>query len=275
MDVPHVSIDNFCFTTLYPSNYQGPEPQGTAVGTTTGPGGITLILPSGATWVEFCYQVSNSFTAGLSWAPTDPGINLANLPEVQIPGTFDSTQSTHSTQVIYGWVLPPAGPDTQAVDLTATSSDDPSIQTKLHVIIPAHQLSAVRPGPSVSLGPTLVVVPPGRSRTFTASTLGLASAGVTWSLPDSDSGTLSNLGATSVTYNLPSQGSGPWHLLATSVADPTVSSQVTILPASYSLTSLANLADAFGGNSPIFDLDGDGTVDDPDVTIATAGLEGS
>ena len=79
------------------------------------------------------------------------------------------------------------------------------------------------PGPSVALTPVSVTLSPSGTQAFKASVTGLANTAVTWTLQEAGGGAVSGAGS----YTAPI-ATGFYHLVATSVADATLSGIATI-----------------------------------------------
>jgi len=77
--------------------------------------------------------------------------------------------------------------------------------------------------PQVTVSPTTATIAPGGTQLFTATTIGLANANVTWTVQEAGAGLVNDTGL----YNAP-QATGFYHVVATSVADPTFSGNATI-----------------------------------------------
>lgn len=77
--------------------------------------------------------------------------------------------------------------------------------------------------PQVTVTPTTATLAPEGTQLFAATTAGLANANVTWTVQEAGGGLVSDTGF----YNAP-QATGFYHVVATSVADPTFSGSATI-----------------------------------------------
>lgn len=95
----------------------------------------------------------------------------------------------------------------------------------------------------VNVSPAAITVPPGGSQAFTASVVGLDNTAVTWSVHESAGGSITSDGV----YTAPS-ALGSYHVVATSVADPTRngSSLVTVTTSSAKFTPTGNMQTARG-----------------------------
>ena len=78
-------------------------------------------------------------------------------------------------------------------------------------------------GVAVAIAPGIATLAPGATQQFSATVTGTATTAVTWSVPEAGGGTVSAAGL----YTAPATP-GSYHLIATSVADPTRSATATI-----------------------------------------------
>lgn len=156
---------------------------------------------------------NDSGNQGISWSTSNPSCGSIQSSNNGANATFAAVQDSTLT----------ADCDTT---LTATANAD-NTKTATRAVTVYHI--------SISLTPGNQVLAPGATANFTALVNndsipgpGTSNAGVTWSLnPATGCGTLTNSTTTSVTYQAPSPLSNTCtvQLIATSVADPTKSSQ--------------------------------------------------
>jgi acyl-coenzyme A thioesterase PaaI-like protein len=145
-------------------------------------------------------SISQGQNSTLSWS-------VADATSLSIgPGVGDVTGKTTAV------VSPPA---TTAYTLTATNPSGSATKTVTVTVVV----------PGVSVTPVLVYLWPGTSETFKAQVTGLGDTSVSWSvLEGSAGGTVSSSGA----YTAPS-GPGTYHVVATSVADPSKSASASVV----------------------------------------------
>jgi hypothetical protein len=103
---------------------------------------------------------------------------------------------------------------------------------------------ALTPGNvAVSINPTTVTLPPGGTQQFTTAVTGTANPAVTWSVREtSGGGSVSRTGF----YIAPVTAGGPFHVVATSVADASKSAVATVTVASSSAPGAVFVVDSTG-----------------------------
>jgi hypothetical protein len=102
---------------------------------------------------------------------------------------------------------------------------------------------AIQPGAvTVSISPTLVNVLTGGTQQFSAAVTGTSNFAVTWSVQESNGGSVSSTGL----YTAPATAGGPFHVVATSVADTSKSATATVEVGSLNGPSAVFVVDATG-----------------------------
>jgi len=175
---------------------------------------------------------STTFTATVSGVPA--GQSTAVTWSVQEPGGGTVSSSGRYTA--------PASAGTFHV--VATSVADPSKSARATVTVQAPPAQI-----SVSISPTSTSLTTGQSTTFTATVSNVPagqSTAVTWSVQESGGGTVSSSGR----YTAPGSA-GTFHVVATSVADPSKSARATVTVSQAAVISVsvapASVATLTGG----------------------------
>lgn len=147
---------------------------------------------------------TGSFTAAIAGAAAPVSVTWS-VQEGSSGGTVDST----------GKYTAPGTPGTFHV--VATSVADPTKAGSATV-------SVLAGGVSISISPKTTSTALGGSVTFSAAVTGASNTAATWSVQESGGGTVDSTGK----YTAPATG-GTYHVVATSVADPTKSDLATVV----------------------------------------------
>jgi hypothetical protein len=247
---------------------------------------------SGSTWTAPATAGSVTITAAaqadptVSWTTTATVVDPPQAPQLTLPGSVAAGRGGYAASVLlqgsrstYLWALTGAsltsGQGSPAIAFTVTAPPGGTVTLACTVTNPAGD-SATGSQSLVVLDSTVTLpgyleLLPGAVRTVHAATSD--GAGVQWTLVESGAGTLTALDLNSVTLTAPT-GAGPWHLVATSLSDPSQSATLTfgVMVSSDGLgtpglDNLADLLNAYGTDDPTEELSGDATVDDADLGL--------
>ncbi len=181
-----------------------PPPPPPAVAVTISPSAVTL--PAGGSQT-FTPAVTGTSNTVVMWSVREG----AGSGTITSAGVYTAPQALGTYHVI------------------ATSQADSSKTATATVTVPP---------PSVSISPKTVTMGPGGTLTFTATVIGLLNQTVTWTVQEGAAGGAITTGGV---YTAP-RATGTFHVMVTSVADPTKSDTaiVTILPISVSISPLTD-----------------------------------
>ena len=223
-------------------------------GATSGP--VTVVDPSGSTVSSATFTVTGGTAVSVTVSPTTASVAVNGTQQFAVTVTGgtsgavtwsvngisggNSTVGTISSSGLY--TAPASIPSSGAVTVTATSQDSSSASASANVTIQAQG--------QVTLSPMSVTVPQGAEQIFQASVAG-SSNGVTWSIEEgSAGGTIINSSTTTAVY-VPPSATGTFHVVATSVDNPSESATATVTvgaPIEYSV--LHSFGSGPDGSSP-------------------------
>src|SRR5579859_4087747 len=116
--------------------------------------------------------------------------------------------------------------------------------------------TAAQPSVSITITPSVITVPQGGSQTFFATVQGSGNTAVTWTVQEgAASGTITSVGL----YTAPSTP-GVYHVIASSLADPTKSAVAIVTVPSVSLTISPQAVTVGLGSELTFSAQVNGTV---------------
>ena len=182
------------------------------------PSTSVIVTPSGTSvyqgmTAQFQAQVSGQSNQAVTWAVSPQGL-----------GSIDSTGLYTAPRDAYG------GP----FNILATSQAVPSaVGASAVTILP----------PQVAVTPAIVTLAPSATEAFTATVSGVTNMNVNWTIQEAGGGSISSSGL----YHAPAT-TGFYHVIATSVADTTLSGNatVTVSTSSTSFTPTGNMQHARG-----------------------------
>jgi hypothetical protein len=172
--------------------------------------GITVLLSrttatvvAGTKLTQLGATVFNTANKAVSWS-------------IQEGTTGGSLSATTGASVDY---TAPTAPGKYHVVATSAVDSTKNASCEITVVLPV----------TITLNQTSVFMGPAESVTLTATVSNTADKGVTWSIQESGEGSLSASSGTSVVYTAPGTlETGPFHVIATSHADPTKTATCTI-----------------------------------------------
>jgi len=153
----------------------------------------------------FSARVNGATNQAVSWSVQEAGGG-----SITADGTYTAPNNTGTFHVV------------------ATSQADPSKSATAEVTV------TDQPVVSVSISPATASVTTGGKQTFSATVTGTTNTDVTWSVQEANGGTITQGG----TYTAPNI-EGTFHVIATSVADPTKSAKATVTVVQASVVSVA------------------------------------
>jgi Zn-dependent metalloprotease len=233
----------------------------------------TVSLPSNATSLDLSFYLF-IYTAETGTAAKDTlkvkVLNATGTSTLATLANFSNADApTHSWFTPHAYSLMPY--KGQTVQLRFEYAENASAPTDFLI----DDVSIVESTPPVGVtAPIMVVVAKGGTKTFTATVTDAPTGSVTWAIQEGAAGGAITAGGV---YTAPSTF-GTYHVVATSVADPSKSATITVrvinnpdLDASGKVDGidLGKQAFRFGASGPAMaeDLNGDNVVDDQDLDL--------